>query len=273
MKVFADSDNIKVDATTQMRESARYFASIGMRDLYPESQADADADEYENKVLNIMKEQIGRTQTGRALFTAIAATKPRTMLISPQSRLDTTSSDPDLKYRLELNAFTAGVNFATGGPITCGPVVANAVILFSPEMFEPESAQDAGQSARETLLHEMVHGLRHMTGKDSCQMLNNEFFSVEEFIAMLVTNIFASEIGRPLRGGYKGMFVKQGPYGRNVTQRLPDALQDPKEFLKYKNCADLVSRFVSEHPTFAGALMDIRVPFNPIEEWFFGRRN
>ena len=49
-----------------------------------------------------------------------------------------------------------------------------------------------------TLLHEMVHALRMMRGVLTCLSYGADFDREEEYFAILITNIFQSELGRTL---------------------------------------------------------------------------
>ena len=55
---------------------------------------------------------------------------------------------------------------------------------------------DPGADAGEVLFHEMVHALRAMSGVENRMAMGRQFDTREEFVAVLVTNIYTSERGR-----------------------------------------------------------------------------
>lgn len=65
-----------------------------------------------------------------------------------------------------------------------------------------------GGAARDTLLHELVHALRLARGLACRRPLGDGWVDSEEFIAVMVTNMYLSEKGkhRALRGDYGHSF-------------------------------------------------------------------
>src|SRR5262245_9519538 len=59
-------------------------------------------------------------------------------------------------------------------------------------------ASQPGGAADEVLLHEMLHGLRHMAGQQDMSAIGGGYNTIEEFYAILLTNICMSERGRTL---------------------------------------------------------------------------
>src|SRR5262249_29857766 len=83
-------------------------------------------------------------------------------------------------------------------------------VHFTPEVLDPTLGPR--QAADETLLHELTHGLRSMEGHRNRNLLTGGaavYENLEEFLAILVTNIYISERygpNIPLRHGH-GMGV------------------------------------------------------------------
>jgi hypothetical protein len=66
-------------------------------------------------------------------------------------------------------------------------------------------AQGPGSAPDEILLHELVHAMRDVNGQgDRCFGCPQGYKSYEEFVAVVITNVYSSEGGRPLRKNYNG---------------------------------------------------------------------
>jgi hypothetical protein len=128
-----------------------------------------------------------------------------------------------------------------------------------------------GGTPAEALFHELVHAFRLVTGKatDRKGPLNPylpaflkkypEYDAVEDFFAILVANIFASETGRPLRADHNGLTL------------LPSKLSTNKDFLAVEVYADLVRKFCLDHSFVSQKIRDVPSPFNPIKEVLIGQ--
>jgi hypothetical protein len=128
-----------------------------------------------------------------------------------------------------------------------------------------------GGTPTELLFHELVHAFRLVTGKASDRKgplnpylpdkLKNypEYDVVEDFFAILVTNIFASETGRPLRASHADLTL------------LPPHLSTSKGFLAVQEYAELVREFCSDHRSVSQQIRDVPSPFNPIKEVLTGQ--
>jgi hypothetical protein len=259
MKASSECVNIRVDAHDQYLEMAKAFERRGDRDIFPESMAQQDAEDYEKDVLRILDKQLAPSGTGRALMDAIRAARPRTILIKPVDELD--------KETWCLRTpFVKGFNPVSGHEVTAatGGFAVDCQIEFTPDTLDREDKADPGMRVDEVLLHELVHGLRRLVGRQGITPIDSIWDSDEEFVAVLVANIYSSEIGRPLREGHIGLgwgsVCKPA-----ITSRLPKSLEDPKQFLAYKNFRSLVQQFVNTHPTLASGLRSlVKVKFNPI---------
>jgi hypothetical protein len=96
-----------------------------------------------------------------------------------------------------------------------------------------------GGTPAETLFHELVHAFRLVTGKATDRKgplnpylpdsLKNypEYDEVEDFFAILITNIFASETGRPLRANHDDLKLlpSQLSTSKGRRARIPRAGQ------------------------------------------------
>jgi hypothetical protein len=197
---------------------------------------------YETDV-NALLTSIRWTWAGWALMMDIWRCRRRNMLIIPWSELP--------HYNRATNSWD-GFN-ATAQPVTMPELVDNpvdmgevraaaadaprhALVRYNPAMWNPQTVagvgfvpsaadfrQAPGVERDEILLHEMVHALRQMRGTtDFHQPLDAPHYdTVEEFMAIVVSNVFRSERHRPgLRRDHWGF------------QALPaDQQADPNVFL------------------------------------------
>jgi len=132
----------------------------------------------------------------------------------------------------------------------------DTVIRYSPSMWSPGSScpSGPGTAADEMLLHEMVHGLRHMRGRSV--MLeqvdaNPSMDNYEELVAIVVSNIYRSERGTAqLRRDHHGFNPLTAPLTNPSTFRAT-----------YLN--HLVN-FRIEQRSFVNALAAVRCAFNPL---------
>ena len=112
----------------------------------------------------------------------------------------------------------------------------DAVIMFSAHMWtrkgEPGTSgiSGPGSEADEVLFHELVHGLRNMAGVIATQnKLDNNFENEEEFIAVVLSNIYLAEKGRKfLRADHAGFEPMSHP------ERFLNEPQNKRLLLKFK---------------------------------------
>jgi hypothetical protein len=125
-------------------------------------------------------------------------------------------------------------------------------------------APGPGSNYDEVALHELVHAVRELYGvfnQGPMRVISNGsnkliFGSIEEFIAILVTNIYHSENGRAdLRADH---------FFRGQYRSLVKPLTDPQEFYKaYKAEIDSLRTQKAMGDLFKD-LAQIKCPFNPI---------
>jgi hypothetical protein len=149
----------------------------------------------------------------------------------------------------------------------------NVVVGFLPEatcLVDPKTKDfKPGGSPAETLFHELVHAFRFVTEKASdrkgpsvppgSSLKYPEYDTEEDFFAILISNIFSSETGRPLRAGHDG------------AEALPANLSTDASFLAVDPYRRLVEQFCSDHPEVSQQLRQVRTAFNPIFAFLAGR--
>jgi hypothetical protein len=110
-----------------------------------------------------------------------------------------------------------------------------------------------GNDRVEILVHEMVHALAMLTGSiTGRRYVAGRWDNEDEFRAILVTNIYSSERGRPLR----------------MTHRGGQLMANPGTVGGVQNLAQLLTRFATEMPALTARLRGIETPFNPFRNSF-----
>ena len=190
------------------------------------------------------------TATGRALRERFEKTKNE-LLILPYFNFKLYPVPP---WRpLGLNATAHGTQKSGFGG-------SDSVIMFSANMWgrngKPGTSgiSSPGFEADEVLFHELVHSLRHMAGVSAAaNKLGDGYQNEEEFIAVILSNIYLAEKGRKsLRGGHDGA-----------------TMQQPENFLKNERYKQLLLKFKGEQRAFFDELSNIpkeKAWWNPLRE-------
>lgn len=152
----------------------------------------------------------------------------------------------------------SGLNSTAGPGIGAG----NSAIMFSPHMWNrpgkpgTSAKSGPGSQADEVLFHELVHGLRYITGTAVPKPAGSEENEVEEFIAIVVANIYLAEknTGAKLRRDHHGFAPIAEP--RDFFRGLD---QQHRQVLRRFADSPQLSDFFNE-------LADIPVWWNPLRE-------
>lgn len=120
---------------------------------------------------------------------------------------------------------------------------------------------DYAPTPESVLLHELVHAFRHVSKKFDMMSKTHgglsRYNAREEFNAVLVENIFQSELKGNIRQSHQGF------------HNLEKELEGSFEFFKVSTKAfDLIDKFCRENPGFTKALSRVKVPFNPIAAYY-----
>jgi hypothetical protein len=107
---------------------------------------------------------------------------------------------------------------------------------------------DPGEDPEEVLLHELVHALRQMSGREDRMPMGHGFDTREEFLAVLITNMYSSERGsfRPLRADH------------NVAY-----LSDPATWRDNAEYHTLIRGITCSNPSLVHRLIAVKTAFNP----------
>ena len=115
------------------------------------------------------------------------------------------------------------------------------------------------------LFHELFHAFSALSGTQDKSLLKGaqrfSFGSVDEFIAVPITNLYSSETGRLLRAT-----------GRPDHEALEGVRATSKGFLDIdEEYPRLIRKFISQHPKLCKQLRDVPCKFNPIREILVGQ--
>jgi hypothetical protein len=207
---------------------------------------------YEREITRLVG-RLSNTLTGRALGTKINASHGM-LVIKPTGDKSTVQGLTE----------SAGWSPGTGNL---------AVMTFSPNSNAANTAQQVhanvglsvktlrqfpGWGPDEVLLHEMVHAGR-ILGRDagSSEM-------EEEFFAILVTDIYVSEKGKPSN------FLRNPLNHEAMGFPLKDSQVQPYAFLDAN--FDLIEKYCGQHPNIAPMIAIAPADFNPIRD-YLNRRN
>lgn len=146
----------------------------------------------------------------------------------------------------------------------------DSIVKFTPDMwvtsdvaaaFGAGNASGPGVQKDEILFHEIVHGMRQMKGTMQCGATpdNPGLDTVEEFMAIVISNVYRSELNLPdLRADHHG-FKKQHT-DLNDPQKFIDKDKE-KATSNYKRLLQLKS----EHPELVNDLKRVPAKFNPFK--------
>jgi hypothetical protein len=167
-------------------------------------------------------------------------------------------------------------NAVTGDALAnnAGDPRVGAIVRISPERWAEGAACAVRDKARgavvaeahEILFHELVHAFRYVSKAHADRPVPLagglvRHSNPEEFIAVLVANIYASANGkRALRGAHHG------------HPALPSHLDSSFEFFRIGTQAfPVIEAFASSNKGFCRALAAVKAPFNPIRALFEDR--
>ena len=219
------------------------------------------ADVYEHKVREYLS-WIACTAVGELLLNSIAWHARNT----PGNLLS--GSVPIRPYT------GAGCNAGIGHTTLTPTGWSQPVVSYSPDVFTPHGACYAALQKAETnralypnevLFHELVHALRGTSAQYmSFPPLSGglkRYDSREEFIAVLVTNIYVSDPSNRSKSGLR----------RDHHDNLPleKGLDGSFEFYRSaRNAYAQVAQFCNENRGFTKALSRVKTPFNPIAAYY-----
>lgn len=245
-----------------MELETRYFIELQPRDLSTAPDAPTTPEQWLADVRNLLR-RIEATRVGGLLLRSIAF-KQRWMWIQPYWWKGFDKKKRDNADVLDHNGMS---------PVPGDHRMFWCILRISPENFAGASAcaghckgRGAVGETHEALFHELVHAFRVVSRSSivtatSTQKLSGglrDHSNIEEFLAVMVTNIYASANGKhDLRANHRTHDV------------LPDALAGSFKFFSLgEPVFRLVEGFCWAHKGFTGALAKINAPFNPIRAYY-----
>jgi hypothetical protein len=225
---------------------------------------------FEDGVLRELR-TISSRKTGNAVLEEIHRSAGRALIVSRLETkggvFDVAQSDVLVKPILatkEGRRVPGRLRIAGLGGVIPG-LGSDAKVRYSPPgVFGAITSRGPGSNADEILLHELVHALRSLQGvMDRTHMLQNEYRNTEEFIAMLVANIYLSEKGKP---------TLRGSYDRTSSDFQFAAMPEPekREFLdRHHGMIEVLSE---DQPGLTNRLSDVACAFNPVREYWARER-
>jgi len=251
---------------------------------------------YESSIIMLLRRIYG-TRTGHALFREIDLLCRGTLTIRPAEqegkdqimRFDVNASSSVVDWR-EL-AVLPGKGRTTEVPGPRGNLFKeydmvrfstghtdDVDIRFTPEKFSDFVATHRGLSAfgtaaaqpDEILLHEVVHAIRLMRGIFGQFPVGFGYDDEEEFFAILVANIYASEMNRVIKVFNVSVPDLRCNHHGYEQCSLTDEGFLPEQGTQYQADENyrLVKKFIDQHAVTAQAMKDIDCSFNPIRRYF-----
>lgn len=174
-----------------------------------------------------------------------------------------------------IQPYTGGDCNAVGGGQPIGGAMQYGA-WYSPDTFSLHGACSATKSAKnrglywdEILFHELVHVLRAVSGKFVKQPVFgglNKYTNSEEFVAVLLTNIYISDRSNKIKSGLRR--------DHQTFDALEPKLAQPWGFFTSgTQTFGLIQRFVADNPGISIRIANdvATAPFNPIADYYADR--
>jgi hypothetical protein len=235
---------------------------------------------------------IQRKKAGRAVMAEVKAAAPMKLAIHPfrpsvdhEVNADSFSPSPVHATAASLlvrDSAGRAVHDAAGDPVVGLGGGTPVIIDYSPDMWGKGGSAHAsgpGMQADEVLCHELVHAGRQMKGLESNRALganavDKKYENEEEFVAIVVTNIYLSEKKQSkLRGTHDLKEVKDAQ--GDVVGIKADRLFQAQHFLQNWQGttlppSELMEKIRYRQRSLYDALLKIgptEAAFNPMREW------
>ncbi len=163
-----------------------------------------------------------------------------------------------------ISPYTAG-GCNSGGGWTTVAGTRQGYANYSPDTFGPHGActpalGTSGRLGQEILFHELIHAFRGVSGKWNQQPNMTRYGDSEEFLAVLLTNIFISDQSNKTKSSLRADHAD--------FKALPGDLSAPFIFFESSTLVlPLVKQFVADNHGLAIMLANSHVPFNPIADF------
>ena len=181
----------------------------------------ADRDIYQKEVIDIIRVQIAARLTGTKLLDELQATGQRLVIVPFHGKrqnadagssgrigdINATARGVPVDYRVESRTLDPrALSIGTGHGAT-------STIHFSPDMWPGTDKDHPGYLPDEVLCHEMVHSSRIMRGVADSKPVNAAYDDQEEYIAIVVANMYLAEKGqRNFVSNHGGVYKSNGKW-------------------------------------------------------------
>jgi hypothetical protein len=248
-------------------DGSYYLKGIFGLSCLPSDQAKKNVRVYESAVEALVKQLAGPTTSFWALQDVARSSKPivikpwrhdpakdakaETHYMAygePDSYADATATGEFAKTTeiSDLSKSERRANIGTGKG-------SSYTLYFTPYYVGESRPAGPGYGADEVLLHELIHGLNSIKG--NLRLTGGApdgFDGLEEFTAILITNLYSSQTGRALRYDHRG------------HDPLPQRLRNPETFYsRYRDAVRDCDRFHSSLTSIYKNFDARLVPFNP----------
>lgn len=218
------------------------------------SSSEWNAGRYQRVVAGLLRSVL-QSDTGRAIRLEI--TRPLTIRTRTLDRAVTWSTDPiaaTRQGRMVRHGHNGFGYLTASGTVPRGTGLGSgAVIDFIPADHGPPSPTNF-LSPDAVLVHELTHAVRIMAGVQHNNRMGDGFDTIEEFFAILVGNIYRSELGRT------ALCPNHNPTGPLAHER---------DYLRGRGRLGLVDQMAREQPRFTRNLSRVRgASFNPFLDYY-----
>ena len=253
-------------------------------------------DGYEDQIMQSLRD-LRSSWTGWSVMVEVLSRFPKRMIIQPwRQQVYQNSSGAWQQFNATAgaqnyrDATPAGKPFLKcGGPEQSQPIMerpwyfpfitrpqtgtgigSDTVINFTPSMwtspqtgaaFGATNSVGPGVLPDEILFHEMVHGMRQMAGTSQCAATPDRpgMDTLEEFMAIVISNVYRSEKNRPgLRADHAGFLPL--PPAQATSQGFLDVDKD-----KPTNNLQRMKQLKTEHPKLVENMKRVGAVFNPFK--------
>ena len=216
--------------------------------------------------------QIQRRLTGAALLAEIAATN-WDLDITP-NRESHVNSHTIANNDAQATARGKLIDYDDPDDLSVGKGGgSDSTIQFTPGMYTGSVMAKEAKAPDEVLFHEMVHASRQMRGVHDDLPVNAGYRNQEEYLAIVLTNIYMSEKGQwRFRASHGHWDADEVPKGANALLQGGDADWFLRN-VQHVNLSprQLMENFKRSQPLFFSALAHLppeRPKFNPVRQYF-----
>jgi hypothetical protein len=202
---------------------------------------------------------VGRSQTGKALLAEITAASSKTVTIAPTVDDDPFNADTHAQDTVAATRLGYKERDQDGIPFP-GSVLGTGQGSDSTVHYTPvprgTASSGPGSLSDEILLHELVHAGRQVRGIENFETVYNGAQNEEEYLAIVVTNVYLSE-------------KKQTSF-RGPNHKAFDVLPQPERFLEDHRERQLMEKLRFGQCTLWNALSTIDASvaaFDPPRAW------